>query len=127
MPDYPRSALGLSQFITALDAIHDQKSPDRVLRGIHAALRPGGIFLMQDIRASSHLEKNLDHPSATFLYTVSCLHCMIVSLAQGGAGVGAVWGEERAREMLQAAGFPQIEVRLLAHDFQNAFFIMKKI
>ena len=30
---------------------------------------------------------------------------MTVSLAQGGAGLGAVWGEETAREMLPAAGF----------------------
>lgn len=113
-------------FITALDAIHDQKAPDRVLSGIYSALRPGGIFLMQDIRASSRLENNLDHPSAPFLYTVSCLHCMTVSLAQDGAGLGAVWGEEKAREMLAAAGFTDVRVHNLAHDFQNSFFVMKK-
>lgn len=113
-------------FITALDAIHDQKAPDRVLSAIHSALRPGGIFLMQDIRASSRLENNLDHPSAPFLYTVSCLHCMTVSLAQDGAGLGAVWGEEKARELLAAAGFTEVRVHNLAHDFQNSFFVMKK-
>ncbi|MCC7344017.1 MAG: class I SAM-dependent methyltransferase [Deltaproteobacteria bacterium] len=112
--------------ITALDAIHDQKAPDRVLSAIHSALRPGGIFLMQDIRASSRLENNLDHPSAPFLYTVSCLHCMTVSLAQDGAGLGAVWGEEKAREMLAAAGFTEVRVHNLAHDFQNSFFVVKK-
>jgi predicted O-methyltransferase YrrM len=46
--------------ITGFDVIHDQAKPDAVLRQIAAALRPGGTFLMQDILASSHLEKNLD-------------------------------------------------------------------
>jgi 2-polyprenyl-3-methyl-5-hydroxy-6-metoxy-1,4-benzoquinol methylase len=72
--------------ITAFDAIHDQARPDVVLREIVAALRPGGTFLMQDILASSHLEKNMDNPLAPLLYTISTMHCMSVSLAQDGAG-----------------------------------------
>ena len=35
--------------VTAFDAIHDQAFPDRVLAGIAAALRPGGMFLMVGI------------------------------------------------------------------------------
>jgi hypothetical protein len=41
---------------------------------------------MQDIKGSSHVHKNLEHPVGTFLYTVSCMHCMTVSPAQGGEG-----------------------------------------
>jgi hypothetical protein len=81
---------------------------------------------MQDIRASSRLEKNLGHPIAPLLYTISTMHCMTVSLAQGGAGLGTMWGEELAREMLQKAGFEQIEVHRLEHDFQNDFYVMHK-
>jgi hypothetical protein len=66
-----------------------------VLAGIARALRPGGVYLMQDIAGSSRMHENLDHPLGPFLYTVSCLHCMSVSLAQGGAGLGAMWGEQR--------------------------------
>ena len=61
---------------------------------------------MQDIKGSSHVHKNIGHPLGTFLYTVSCMHCMTVSLAQGGEGLGAMWGEEKTREYLQRAGFP---------------------
>ncbi len=43
--------------ITAFDAIHDQAQPARVLENIHRALRPGGVFLMVDIKASSKLER----------------------------------------------------------------------
>ena len=112
--------------VTAFDAIHDQADPQAVLYGIQLSLRAGGAFLMQDIRASSRLENNLDHPIAPLLYTLSTMHCMTVSLAQGGAGLGTMWGEELALHMLENAGFEQISVKQLEHDFQNSFYIMHK-
>lgn len=112
--------------VTAFDAIHDQADPQGVLNGIHRALADGGTFLMQDIRASSHLENNLDHPLAPLLYTLSTMHCMTVSLAQGGAGLGTMWGEELALEMLNAAGFEQVQIHQLEHDFQNNFYLARK-
>jgi ubiquinone/menaquinone biosynthesis C-methylase UbiE len=112
--------------ITAFDAIHDQARPDRVLAGISKALQDDGTFLMQDIAGSSHHHKNIDHPVGPFLYTISTMHCMTVSLAQGGMGLGTMWGEEKAREMLNEAGFKNIEVKKLPHDFQNSFYINKK-
>jgi hypothetical protein len=81
---------------------------------------------MQDIRASSHVHKNIDHPLGTFTYTVSCLHCMTVSLALGGEGLGAAWGEEKALELLAEAGFRQVEVQRLPHDILNNYYIAKK-
>jgi hypothetical protein len=60
------------------------------------------------------------------LYTVSCMHCMTVSLAQGGEGLGAMWGEEKALEMLAAAGFRQVEVKRLEHDLMNSYFVGRK-
>ncbi|NBD18736.1 MAG: methyltransferase domain-containing protein [Cyanobacteria bacterium] len=65
--------------ITTFDAIHDQVYPDVVLQNIYRTLRSDGVYLMQDIRASSDVSGNLDHPFAPFLYTVSCMHCMTVS------------------------------------------------
>ena len=75
-----------------------------MLRNIAAALRPDGIFLMQDISGSSHLHEDIDHPFGPFLYTISCMHCMSVSLANGGPGLGAMWGKRKALEMLHEAG-----------------------
>lgn len=112
--------------ITTFDAIHDQAQPDIVLSNIYRALRPDGTYLMQDIRATSDVGGNLDHPVGPLLYTVSCLHCMTVSLAAGGMGLGAMWGEEQALTMLESAGFKHVEIKQLEHDFQNNYYIVKK-
>jgi 2-polyprenyl-3-methyl-5-hydroxy-6-metoxy-1,4-benzoquinol methylase len=112
--------------ITTFDAIHDQAKPLNVLRGIYRALAPDGVYLMQDIRGSSHVHNNLDHPIGTFLYAISTMHCMTVSLAQGGEGLGAMWGEEKAREYLEKAGFRSIETHQLAHDIQNNWYVVRK-
>jgi SAM-dependent methyltransferase len=112
--------------ICTFDAIHDQAQPDVVLRNIHLALRPDGIYLMQDIAGSSHVHHNVDHPMGPFLYTISCMHCMTVSLAYHGAGLGAMWGKEMALEMLADASFTSVEVHQLSHDVQNYYYIVRK-
>ncbi|AFY54618.1 methylase involved in ubiquinone/menaquinone biosynthesis [Rivularia sp. PCC 7116] len=112
--------------ITTFDAIHDQAKPDVVLKAIFNALRPEGTYLMQDIRASSNVGGNLGHPAAPLLYTISCVHCMSVSLANNGMGLGAMWGEEKALEMLDNAGFRNVIIKQLEHDFQNNYYIVRK-
>lgn len=112
--------------ITTFDAIHDQAKPAAVLRNIHRALKADGVYLMQDIAGSSHVHNNMDHPMGPFLYTVSTMHCMTVSLAYNGEGLGAMWGREKALEMLAEAGFTRVEVKELAHDIQNHYYINRK-
>jgi ubiquinone/menaquinone biosynthesis C-methylase UbiE len=112
--------------ITTFDAVHDQARPLSVLKGIYRALRSDGVYLMQDIKGSSHVYNNVGHPIGTFLYTVSCMHCMTVSLAQGGEGLGAMWGEEKTREYLGRAGFRSVEKHELAHDIQNNWYVVRK-
>lgn len=113
-------------WIVTFDAIHDQKHPDVVLAAIQRALRSDGVYLMQDIKGSSHLHNNADNPIGPLLYTISTLHCMTVSLAQGGAGLGTVWGRELALQMLDEAGFGEVEVKELEHDIQNYFYVIRK-
>ena len=112
--------------ITTFDSVHDQARPDLMLAGIAQALRPGGVYLCVDISASSKLSENLDHPLGPFLYTTSCMHCMTVSLADGGMGLGAMWGEQTARKMLGDAGFTSIEAARVDGDIVNTYFIAAK-
>lgn len=116
---------GTFDLITTFDAIHDQKDPLAVLRGIRAALADDGVYLAQDIKGSSHHHGDRDHPIGPMLYTVSCMHCMTVSLAQGGEGLGAMWGKERALDYFSKAGFGTVEVNELAHDFQNYWYVCR--
>lgn len=113
-------------FITTFDAIHDQGKPGNVLKGIYRALKTDGIYLMQDISGTSHLEEDIKHPIGTFLYSISCMHCMTVSLAQDGEGLGAMWGEEKTREYLSNAGFSSIQTNKLSHDIQNNWYVITK-
>jgi 2-polyprenyl-3-methyl-5-hydroxy-6-metoxy-1,4-benzoquinol methylase len=112
--------------VSTFDAVHDQAQPLRMLRGIHRTLKSDGLYLMQDIKGSSFVRNNIAHPLGTFLYTVSCMHCMTVSLAQGGEGLGAMWGEEKTREYLDQAGFASVQKNELAHDLQNNWYVARK-
>jgi SAM-dependent methyltransferase len=112
--------------VFAFDSIHDQVDPAGVLARAFAALEPGGVFVMMDIKAHSALQDNLDNPFAPLLYAVSTLHCMTVSLAGGGAALGTVWGEELARSMLSSAGFVDVEVSDVPDDPLDALYVARK-
>ena len=113
-------------FITTFDAIHDQGKPLNVLKGIYRALKAHGTYLMQDISGTSYLEEDIKHPIGTFLYSISCMHCMTVSLAQDGEGLGAMWGEAKTREYLSNAGFSSVQTNKLSHDIQNNWYVVTK-
>jgi 2-polyprenyl-3-methyl-5-hydroxy-6-metoxy-1,4-benzoquinol methylase len=119
---------GSTQFdvITVFDAIHDQAKPARVLKGIYNSLRPGGVFLCADIAASTNLHENMEHPMAPMLYSISTFHCMTVSLALGGEGLGTVWGEQKAVEMMREAGFQDIEIKKVEGDILNSYYVCRK-
>jgi hypothetical protein len=74
---------------------------------IRRALAPGGTYLMVEPKLSERLADNVAHPFARLFYGMSCLHCVPQSIAQGGPGLGACWGEGRARVLAETAGFTQ--------------------
>lgn len=112
--------------ITIFDAIHDQAHPRAVLRNIARALRGGGTCLAVDVQASSQLEENVDHPFGPWMYAVSTMHCMTVSLALGGEGLGTVWGEQKARELFAEAGLVVQDVKHVEGDIFNNYYICTK-
>ena len=116
---------GEFDLVTAFDVVHDLAKPGVVLANIARALRPGGVFLMMDMAASSKLEENLDHPIGSLLYGASVMHCMTVSLADGGEGLGTMWGEQVAQDYLNKAGFSSVQVHHLEGDPMHAFYVAR--
>ena len=112
--------------VTTFDTIHDQAHPMDVLLGVHRMLRSAGTYLCVEPKASSLLEENIADPMAPFMYTVSTMHCMTVSLAYDGEGLGTAWGHQTATEYLTDAGFTNIEITGVRDDRSNNYFISKK-
>lgn len=111
--------------ITAFDAVHDQREPATVLKGACDALRPDGLFMMIEFKFESEIAGNIGNPFAPIYYSFSTMHCTTVSLAAGGPGLGAVWGDRTARAMLTDAGFSLIE-RLDSPRPQNCIYVCRK-
>lgn len=113
-------------YISAFDAIHDQQQPLQVLQAIRQLLAEEGWFSMIDIAAHSAHRDNLDHPMGPFLYTVSLMHCLPVGMAGGGAGLGMMWGRERASQLLEEAGFSRVTIEEIPNDPFNLHFLCRK-
>jgi hypothetical protein len=96
------------------------------LRRAREALVDDGVFLAIDVKASSDLAGNLDHPLGPYLYGVSVMHCLSVSLADGGPGLGTMWGRELATRMFHDAGFTTVEERPAPpQDAINTIYVCK--
>jgi SAM-dependent methyltransferase len=109
----------------AFDSIHDQADPAGVLGIIRSSLRAGGELFMVDIKASSYLVENLADPMNLMLYGISVMHCMEVSLAVGGAGLGTAWGTQLATSMLHDAGFAEVTVHDIERDPSNCIYVCR--
>jgi len=109
-------------FIATFDAIHDSVDPVGLLKSIRNALKADGTYLMVEVNVSNRLEDNIN-PMGRMMYSASTLYCMTVSLAHGGAGIGAMMGEPKARELVAEAGFPHFQ-RLPVKD---AFSVLYEI
>ncbi|MGH8011628.1 MAG: class I SAM-dependent methyltransferase [Candidatus Binataceae bacterium] len=103
-------------FISTFDVVHDAVDPLALMTTIRRALKPGGTYLIQEINTSADVKDNLK-PIGKMLYSVSTLYCMTTSLAHGGAGIGSLMGEAKARELAHAAGFSQFTRLPIKDDF----------
>lgn len=112
-------------FISTFDCIHDMGDPGGVLRRIRDALAPDGTYLMVEPKVAERLHDNVANPFARMLFGVSCMHCVPTSLAQGGPGLGACWGQTRARLAAQEAGFGHFNVLPIKSPVQ-AFYELRQ-
>jgi hypothetical protein len=59
------------------------------------------------------------------MYASSTMHCMTVSLAQGGEGLGSVIGEAKARALAEEAGFPSFGTLPVENPIHQIFLLRR--
>jgi SAM-dependent methyltransferase len=121
--DCTRLPLARFDFISVFDVVHDSVDPAGLLRSIRGSLKSDGTCLMVEVNVSHRLQDNLN-PMGRMMYAASTLYCMTVSLAHNGAGIGALMGEEKARELAGAAGFSRFQ-RLPVKDAFSALYELR--
>ena len=115
---------GPFDLIVAIDCIHDMVDPVGALRAIRDLLAPGGaVFWSEPTGSRNPLENR--NPSGKLRANLSPFHCLTVSLAAGGAGLGTIIGEEGARELAAAARFGSF-TKLAVENKMQQFFLLRR-
>ena len=96
--------------ILAIDCIHDMADPVGALRAIRGLLDADGLFVWSEPTGSTNPLENRDDSLARVRAALSPYHCLTVSLAEGGAGLGTLLGEQGARDLARAAGYDAFEI-----------------
>ena len=117
---------GRFDLVTAFDTVHDQARPTKLLEAVADAVADDGVLLMGDIAFSSDLEDNIGNPLAPTVFAFSVFHCLTVSLAYGGEGLGTAWGEQKAVAMLTAAGLGDVDIAQVEGDPLNVYYIARR-
>ncbi len=107
-------------FVMSFDTIHDMVNPRAALRRIREALTSDGTYLMVEPASGNSLEENL-HPGGALQYAISTLHCLTISLAHGGEGIGTAFAPSHAEELCRESGFTRFRRLDIENPF-NAFY-----
>jgi SAM-dependent methyltransferase len=106
--------------VLAIDCIHDMPDPEGALRRLGGMLSDGGLVLWLE-PTGSHLPLENRNPIAKMRAALSPFHCLAVSRALGGEGLGTIIGEAGARELAARAGFSRFERYDIASPVQQFF------
>ena len=99
--------------------------PRSALAAIRRIVKPTGAFLWSEAHAGDRLEENLN-PQGRTMYAASTMHCMTVSLAQGGEGLGSAISEKLAKDLAAEAGFASLERLPIKNPFLPPIFFGRK-
>lgn len=110
--------------ICSFDCIHDMVDPKATVRAIRSALADDGVYVWSEPNAAANAHENRN-PVGKMFHSISPMHCMTVSLAHNGAGLGTVIGEDGARALAKEAGFSHFERLPIQHPL-NQFFALRK-
>ncbi len=99
------------------EALHDLSQPVEVLRGMHARLAEGGTVLVVDERVAEQFTAPGDKLERLY-YGFSVLCCLPAGMAESpSAATGTVMRPATLRRYARDAGFQDIEILPIEHDF----------
>jgi SAM-dependent methyltransferase len=93
--------------VTCFESLHEMADPGRVARRVRAALAAEGAWLIVEPFASGRLEGDLG-PWGRLVSSMAALHCLPVSLADGGGALGPRAGAAAIAEVARDAGFRSV-------------------
>ena len=108
--DMPEEWNAEYDYLMLFDVMHDLSFPTKAMAGIHRVLKQDALFTMEDVETNSDMSEQTKSSGSALLYNISLHHCMSVSLAQGGVGLGTCWGTQLAQRMLKEAGFDNVRL-----------------
>jgi SAM-dependent methyltransferase len=107
--------------VFAVDSLHDSADPAGIVRSVRDSLSPGGRFIVLEMKASDRLEENIS-PLGALFYGASVLHCMSLSLGEGGVGLGTAGVTEgKLKELASAAGFANVRSIPIQNPFNTLY------
>lgn len=98
--------------------------PLSTLKAIREALTDDRTLFWSEPNASDNPLDRRNAVGKTFS-SLSPFHCMTVSLAHGGEGLGTIIGESGARTLAEKAGFSTFEKLPIENPF-NQFFALRR-
>jgi SAM-dependent methyltransferase len=100
--------------VMAIEMLHDVPDPVGILRTMKTLAGASGAVLVVDERTEDTFTVPTNEMER-FFYSFSTLHCLAVSMQDGGAGTGTVMRGDTVRDYARAAGFDDIEVLPVEH------------
>jgi 2-polyprenyl-3-methyl-5-hydroxy-6-metoxy-1,4-benzoquinol methylase len=108
---------GPYDLVTIFEALHDINHPVDALRAVHGSLAEGGSVVIADERVAERFAPPGDEIER-LNYGFSILHCLAVGLLDDdSAGTGTVIRPDTVRTYAHDAGFTQVDVLSIEHDF----------
>jgi SAM-dependent methyltransferase len=115
---------GAYQLVTVFEALHDMSRPVDVLRALRSLVAEDGAVLVMDERVADSFTAPGDEIER-LMYTYSILCCLPVGLADSpSAGTGTVMRADTVRSYASEAGFADVEVLPIEHDFFRLYRLL---
>jgi 2-polyprenyl-3-methyl-5-hydroxy-6-metoxy-1,4-benzoquinol methylase len=105
---------GNYDLVMAIEMLHDVPDPVGILRTMKRLAGERGTILVVDERAADAFTVPASEMER-FFYTFSTLHCLAVSLQDGGVGTGTVIRPDTLRRYAADAGVTTVEVLDVEH------------